>query len=315
MTPPLVDAALAAAGRGWKVFPLCPNDKRPAFPDHSLERCTGADPRCRAAGQHVGWEPRATCDPDRIRRAWSRRPYNVGIACGPSGLVLIDLDQPKPGQSPPEAWQIPGVRDGYDAFALVCERAGHPLPIDTHTVASAHAGTHLYYQHPQGGPQLRNTTGADGGGLGWLIDTRAHGGQVVAAGSIINGHRYTMVHDADPVMLPDWLAQTLTPAPLPPQAPVTLSLGSDRAGRYVQAAIDAQLGHLHRAAQGSRNHALYISAVALGQLVAGGALGRQEIENLLTQAGLQAGLNARETAHAIASGLSAGARRPRTVTT
>src|SRR5438093_650742 len=81
-----------------------PGDKRPAFPDHPADLCTATDPRCRTAGRHIGWEARATTDPDRIRKAWTRAPYNVGIACGPSGLLVVDLDVPKPGQQPPAPW-------------------------------------------------------------------------------------------------------------------------------------------------------------------------------------------------------------------
>jgi len=289
----LLKAALAAAERGWHVFPIVPNDKIPAV---------------------KGWEQRATLDPDRIRRCWATGDYNIGVACGPSCLLVIDLDQPKPGQTPPEQWQIPGVNDGYDAFAVVCERARQPLPIDTYTVTTGRNGTHLYYQHPDG-HELRNTSGAKGGGLGWLIDTRAHGGYVLAAGSIVAGRPYTVTwgQHLNPMSPPGWLTEALTPAPLPPQQPVTIALGSDRAGRYLQAAIDGQLRHLQQAAQGGRNHALYTCAVALGQLVAGGAVGQQEIEDLLTQAAHSIGLQPAETARTITSGLQAGARRPRTV--
>ena len=62
----LLAAALAAAGRDWRVFPLRPDAKRPAFPDHTADRCAGTDPRCRDG--HTGWEPRATTDPERIRQ-------------------------------------------------------------------------------------------------------------------------------------------------------------------------------------------------------------------------------------------------------
>jgi len=82
----LAAAALDAAARGWHVFPLRPGDKRPAYPDHTADRCTGTDPRCRAG--HQGWEPRATTDPARITRAWTAAAYNIGIATGPSGLIV-----------------------------------------------------------------------------------------------------------------------------------------------------------------------------------------------------------------------------------
>jgi hypothetical protein len=294
----LTDAALAAAARGWRVFPVAPNGKVPVIKD---------------------WQTRATTDGDRISRCWDSRAWNVGIACGPSDLVVVDLDQPKPGKPPPPQWDIPGVRDGYDTLALVCERAGEPLPIDTHTVTTGRAGTHLYYQHPAGA-QLRNTSGENGGGLGWLIDTRAHGGYILAAGSVVDGRPYTTTHDVDPIPLPTWLTEALRPKPLPPQAPVTVNLahlGGDRAGRYVQAAITAQLGHLEHAHAGSRNAALYTSAVALGQLAAGGALPEADVTALLDHSARRVWgreYNPREVARTIASGLRAGARRPRKVT-
>jgi hypothetical protein len=54
------------------VFPCAPGGKRPAL-----------------AGN---WQHLATTDRARIRRWWTRMPYDIGIACGPSGPVIIDLD-------------------------------------------------------------------------------------------------------------------------------------------------------------------------------------------------------------------------------
>lgn len=307
----LLSAALGYAARGWHVFPLRPGDKRPAFPDHAAEACTGRDRRCRAAGQHVGWEVRATTDPERIRRAWMARPYNIGIACGPSGLVVVDLDTPKPGQAPPPGFELAG--NGAGVFATVCHHAGQPYPDRTYTVTTGRGGTHLYYRHPAAGPRLRNTSGERGHGLGWLVDTRAHGGYVVAAGSIVNGRPYLVARNVEPMALPGWLADRLAPPPLPPQRPVRVALATDRHSAYLRAAIGRQVDHVTRAPAGQRNHALYTSAVALGQLVAGGALSEQDVTGLLTQAALSAGLRPAETARTIASGLRAGAKRPRSV--
>ena len=159
-TETLLAAALAHAARGWRVFPLRRGDKRPAVKD---------------------WEPRATTDPARIERAWTAGPFNIGIATGPSGLVVLDLDRPKPGEIPPPAYRQPGIGDGGDVLAVLCEANDQPLPVDTYAVRTGSGGTHLYFTAPPG-MTLRNTAKR----LGWLIDTRAHGGYVVAAGSTVD---------------------------------------------------------------------------------------------------------------------------------
>ncbi|MFF5176972.1 bifunctional DNA primase/polymerase [Micromonospora sp. NPDC000316] len=307
----LRDVALAAAARGWHVFPLRPNDKRPAFPDHQAADCLGRDPRCRDG--HTGWEARATVDPDRIRRGWAETPYGVGIACGPSGLVVVDLDVRKPDQVPPTGCPYPAATNGVDVLAALCEAAGQPVPDGTYTVTTGRGGAHLYFRHPTGGQALRNTAGERGNGLGWLVDTRAHGGYVVAAGSTVAGRPYAVARDLPVADLPGWLAERLAPAPLPPQRPVAVDLPSGRTGAYLDAAIGRQLDHLRHAAEGERNHTLYVSAVALGQLAAGGALSVDQAAALLEQTALSIGLSRFETLRTIRSGLAAGARRPRTV--
>ncbi len=299
-TPDLLTAALSHASRGWHVFPLRPDDKRPAFPDHTADDCTGRDPRCRTG--HVGWEQRATTDPDRIRRAWSHRPYGVGIACGPSGLVVVDLDVPKhPGDFPPAEWAA--ARDGGDVLGVLADRHGGTID-PTYTVTTGRGGSHLYYHHPESGPELRNTNG-DRGGLGWKVDTRAHGGYVVAAGSTVAGRAYAVALDCDPAPLPAWLAGLLT---------VAVALPPDRRGRYLEAAIRRQVDHLTAATEGGRNDALFASAVALGQLAAGGALGEDDVYAVLEPAALSTGLRHGEIARTIASGLRVGARQPRHLT-
>lgn len=305
----LLISALTAASHGWHVFPLRPHDKRPARPDHSADQCRRTDPRCRSG--HSGWEARATTDPDRITRAWQCSNYNVGIACGPSGLVVIDLDIAKEGQCPPMTSAATGVRDGGEAFAALCERARQPFP-DTYTVTTASGGTHLYFRHPAG-PQLRNTQGATGNGLGWLIDTRAHGGYVVGAGSTVRGRPYRVLNQRSPIELPEWLAAALTPVRMRPAMPTVISVPSDRVGRYVQAAVNRTVAKLGGAAEGGRNTALYMAAQSLGQLAAGGLITEGQVTAALTPTARELGLSARETSRTIRSGLAAGARNPRKI--
>ncbi|KXK58526.1 DNA primase [Micromonospora rosaria] len=297
MPDDLLATALDHAARGWHVFPLRPDDKRPAFPDHAAADCTGRDPRCRAASRHLGWEDRATTDPTRIRRAWSTRPYGIGVACGPSGLVVVDLDvTPDGGPS------------GLDTLTALTDRHGGTVD-PTYTVTTGRGGAHLYYRHPAAGPALRNTAGT----IGPAVDTRAHGGYVVGAGSTVAGRPYTVDLDVDPGPLPAWLAGLLAPAPLPPQRPVVVDLPANRTGAYVRAAVTREVERVTSAASGERNRALYIAAVALGQLAAGGALPEDDARTLLEQAGAAAGLRPAEVYRTVRSGLAAGARRPRTV--
>jgi hypothetical protein len=292
---PLLAAALAYAGRGWHVFPLRGGCKRPAVRD---------------------WEHRATTDPARIARCWAAGEFNIGIACGPSGLVVLDLDAAKPGERPPAPWNLPGISDGADAFALLCEHAGQPCPAGTYTVTTPSGGQHLYFTAP-GGPDLRNTAGR----LGWHIDTRAAGGYVVAAGSLIDGRTYQSVHGQDypAAALPGWLAEHLTAtraAPPPPPAEAR-AIDPSRQSAYLTAALRAEAGRVRTAPAGQRNHALYLAAVALGQLVAGGAITQTQVRSVLEDAAaahITAGAYTEAEREAtITSGLTAGAKRPRQV--
>ena len=62
-------------------------------------------------------------------------------------------------------------------------------PADTCTVATPSGGLHLYYRAPAEDERLRNTAGT----LGWKVDTRAHGGYVVAPGSVVDGRAIPVV--------------------------------------------------------------------------------------------------------------------------
>src|SRR4051812_1287269 len=188
----LLYAALDAAERGWAVLPLRLGDKRPAL--HGEDVCPAIGD---CAGGHRKWEERATIDPDRIRRAWGDLPFNVGIATGPSGLVVVDLDMPKRKSST-------DTPTGVTTFTALCERAGHDVP-STRTVRTASGGVHLYFTAPPG-VRLGNTAGR----LGKRIDTRAWGGYVVAPGSLTPTGAYAVVNDMQPAPLPDWPCARLT---------------------------------------------------------------------------------------------------------
>jgi hypothetical protein len=290
-----LEAALAAAKRGWPVFPLLSNTKRPAIKE---------------------WESRATTEVEVITRCWSRADYNIGIATGPAGLVVLDFDMPKEGESVPEYLAAKGVRDGLGMWVLLCYRATRSMPLAPYWVATPSGGEHFYYAAPRG-QVFRNTQAK----LGWKIDTRAWGGYVVGAGSIVDGREYVADQRNDTLeTLPKWVAALLKPAPLPPPpaAPTPLrALATDRKTRYVNAAIAAETQRVEKAPKGQRNFALYVAAQALGQLVAGGELSEERARSVLLHAAgghLAIGAYSPYAAeHTITSGLRAGARRPRKV--
>lgn len=287
--PKLLSAALEAAERGWPVFPLRPGSKIPAgHPEHRCPRTS------RCAEGHLTPEQRATCDPGLIRAAWTARPYNIGLATGPAGLVVIDLDQPKKAKSEK------GTPCGVATFKALCERAGQPVP-HTRTIRTASGGRHLYFTAPPG-VELRNTAGH----LGPLIDTRAHGGYVVAPGSTTPAGRYEVTDPAPVAPLPDWLTTALTTnAPVARRpAPAPAPVGTERLPAYVAAALKNERHNVATAPRGQRNAALVRAARALGRFVAAGQLARSEAEEALSWGAETAGQTPSEYRSAITSALN-----------
>ncbi len=286
-------AALDAAERGWHVFPLRPGTKRPAL--HGERTCTGTGP---CTSGHLKWEDRATTDPDRIRAAWSTAPYNVGIATGPSGLVVIDLDVPKDnsnGDAP----------CGAATFAALCERADHAVP-DTYRTRTASGGQHLYFAAPSG-ERLANTART----VAASVDTRAWGGYVVAAGSTLPTGTYEALCAPETAALPRWLLSILQPAPARPASP--LRLPAVNGSRAAVAALDAECANVTAAPEGLRNATLNRSAFKVGRFVAWGDLPRQVAEDAFQAAGEAVGLTAAECRATIRSALDSSLRtaRPR----
>ncbi|MEU9202300.1 bifunctional DNA primase/polymerase [Streptomyces sp. NPDC048332] len=291
MSNRLLTAALDAAERGWHVFPLRPGDKRPALHGESVCPRLGD-----CAGGHRKWEDRATTDPDRIRRAWADRLFNVGIATGPSGLVVVDLDMPKPNSST-------DTPSGVTTFEALCERAGQAVPA-TYRTRTASGGHHGYFAAPPG-VRLGNTAGT----LAPLVDTRAWGGYVVAAGSITTAGPYEVTDPAPVAPLPAWLLGLLQPARPAPIGPLVAPVVSgSRAGR---AALERECNRVVAAPEKQGNNTLNRSAFKVGRFVAWGDLARHEVEAAFQGAGEARGLTAAECRATIRSALDSSIRTAR----
>jgi hypothetical protein len=287
-----VGAVLDLIDRGMAVFPLRPNSKLPAVKD---------------------WENRATLDREHAAAFWTARPsYNIGVACGPSNLLVIDCDVATDDKAPPDGFNMIGISDGLGVLGELARRARGDLPA-TYTVATPSGGTHLVYRQPAG-VRLRPTIGT----LGWLLDTRGHGGYVVAAGSTLPNGGYELVDDADPVELPAWLVQALSPKP-----PVAVSGRNEKPvtdpNRLLDAIVQAEQDKVRAASTGLHNKTLFQAALTLGQLVAGNELDHAEAFFMLQQAAQPLVTGAcrctrREVDATIRSGLKLGGSKERRLT-
>lgn len=293
----LLSAALTAAQRGWPVIPLRPGRKYPAL--HGEDACPRTGD-CAGPDGHRKFEQRATTDPDRIRRCWTSGPYNVGIATGPAGLLVVDLDTLK-------STDQKGAPDGAESFLALCERAGQRVPI-TRRIRTVSGGQHLYFTTPDG---VR--MGSTAGTLAPKIDTRAWGGQVVAPGSITPAGPYTVLCDAPVTKLPEWLQTALTaPRKLPaaPFRPAPVRNATRCAAVALEREAAAVAG---RTAIGSRNRELLASVIRIGRFVAWHDIDRADVEAAFQAAGEAAGLTAAECRTTITSALNYSLRtaRPR----
>jgi hypothetical protein len=284
--------ALHFATRGWHVFPITPGAKKPPVVDR--------------------WETRASTDPDQIHRWWHHTPHTIGIATGPSRLVVVDLDTPKHGQPAPDRWATLGISTGTGVLRVLA-RQRNTTVTPTYAVTTPSGGWHLYYTAPTG-VALRNTHDV----IGWKIDTRAHGGYVIAAGCPVASGGYELIDDRDPVELPGWLHQALTSKP-----PTALSMSAETVAAnpsgYTSAAVRGEVQRVRTAPPGQHNAVLCRAAYALGQLVGARLLdyatARAELSTAASALiGADCDCTPAEVTRVIAAGLTAGTRNPRRTT-
>ncbi len=283
-------SALDAVLRGWHVFPCAVGGKRPAL--------------------RGNWQELATRSPDQVRDWWARAPYNIGIACGPSGLVVIDLDLPREdaGDDDPDEDGALFPLSGADRLSRLARANRERYPGDTYVVDTPSGGCHLYFSVADG--KARNSAGA----VAPHIDVRADGGYVVGAGSRVGGQAYTARNGArEPAPLPSWLGRLVAAAPvaLPGPAP-RLPVADLAQGRaYAMAALRAETSRVAAAVPGTRNDTLNRAAFSLGQLVTAGLLPPVPVITGLISAAMHAGLPEEEAVRTVRSGMTGGARKPR----
>jgi Bifunctional DNA primase/polymerase, N-terminal len=338
--------ALDLAALGWHILPLSPASKRPlgncpacrarhASPSHQADACP-----CLPSGGWCHGVRAATTDADRITTWWRREPQAVpGVAAGPSGLVLVDIDA-HGSQYPPDLATgfLPGIdlaaepiprgdwddsaafRDGRDSLTLLARLRGGPHPWPTGpghqpvTVATPSGGTHLWYQAPASG--LRQALADPQGryGLAWQVDLKAGWSYGIAPGTTMAVGTY-QIHGGDPTSpgrMPAWLAceviraTSATPTRAATLPPPTRPVGPGPAA-YLAAVISRGAAQLAAMTDG-RKRALSALAYHAGGLLAWSGLRCEHVASQLVEAGIASGLGPgiadRIVRRAIANGIA-----------
>jgi hypothetical protein len=335
--------AVQLAQAGWHVLPLSAS-KRPlancpacAAPGHAIGQCT-----CLPAGRWCHGVRAATTSPAHLATWWRAEPRAVpGVAAGPSGLILVDIDAHKdplppdlvtgllPGIDlavealPRSTWDQPArYRDGRDTMRLLAALRGgrQPWPADHDhqpvTVATPSGGRHLWYRAPA--PSLRQALADPAGrhGLAWQVDVKAGWSYGVAPGAATPAwtYRVTGGDPARPGAMPAWLAaevaRVATPRRPPPLAPAAPCGGDgSRGAAYLTAVIERGTVRL-AAMNDGRKRALAALAYQAGGLLHWSGLDRSRVTDQLTAAGTASGLPEREARRIATRSIARGIAQP-----
>lgn len=173
----LPQAAECYAKAGWHIFPVKPQDKIP-LTAHGVKD--------------------ATSDVLTVRGWWKKWPNaNIGLNCGKSEIVVIDLD-------------CHGDHSGIEEWSEIAER--NQLVVNTATSVTGGGGRHLLFKAPDG-ISIKNSAGK----LAPAIDVRGDGGYIVLPPSIHpSGRTYEWANTTTTLeQLPAVLVDLLTLEPDP----------------------------------------------------------------------------------------------------
>jgi hypothetical protein len=337
---------LDLAALGWHVFPLAATDKRPlancqrcrtpeGLAAHRIEQCT-----CLPTGGWCHGVRAATTDPERVGRWWARSPRAaVGVAAGPSRLVLIDIDThadtaPEhratkllPGIDltaeplDPAVWRDAAFNDGRDSLRLLAALRGGAKPWpngpehQSVTVDTPSGGRHLWYRAPAG--SLHQAIEQ----LAWQVDIKAGWSYGLAPGTHTRAgeYRHRGGDLAAPGRLPGWLEREVRRvASDRPPAPTSISVtarcdswSSTGPAAYLDTVLERGAADLARLRDG-RKRALAALAYKAGGYLDWSGHTEQEVLARLVTAGLAAALVPAEAERIARKSLAKGISRPLT---
>lgn len=251
------------------------------------------------------------------KHEWWKEVGGLAAVCGPiSGdLLCIDFDTPK------------GRTDLVFPFALVDQvLAALGLGGSAWLVDSPRGGFHVWVRCPglqaEKGKYDRPAVGLPDGyhiELRWIGHYTAlpgsqhpngmykwHGDEPTAGPPVADVAALLAAYDAVTVKE----TPKIQPVPAAPSPNGNGYHNGNGGDKWARAAFDAELLTL-RSTSNNRNEALNKAAFSLGSIVAGGYLAESEVEQALADAGRDIGLEEREIAGTIRSGLRSGAKTPR----
>jgi Bifunctional DNA primase/polymerase, N-terminal len=255
---------------------------RPVFP------CTGKVPLTANGFKDASLDERI------IRGWWGRYPdANIAIPTGErSGFYVVDID----GEA------------GFQSLQELEAIHGSLPPTITGETGK---GQHFYFKYPTGA-KMGNTAGV----LGKCIDTRGHGGYILAPPSVHpdTGKVYKFIKTPPIADLPGWIIELVQKQEYESRAIVPVGIVTDKQKRYAQMALRKACDDIQSAPEGERNNTLNIQALGIAGLVAAGALGHYEARGCLIDAALHCGLSEREAKLTVESAFRKGLTQPRDLT-
>lgn len=246
-----VEQALSYSARGLSVFP-----------------CIASGPWRKRPLTKRGWIE-ATTDPKRIARWWSRWPSAlIGAPTGRvNGFVVLDVDVKR------------GRTNGFDTLAEL----GYSVLPDTPMVHTASGGLHIYFNPPE--PEIRNTAGDRGRGVGIGLDWRGEGGYVILAAPG-SGYNWDRQHNFATTRLAE-VPPGLLPREIRHPTPLRRPMPTAGLSRYAEAALDRACRAIINAPAGEQETTLNGESFSIGSLAGAGAIPEGFARSALIWAGRQ----------------------------
>lgn len=231
------------------------------------------------------WRDDSSCDQEQIAQMRWDEATGIGLDCGKSGIVVIDIDN-------------------LDSISLLADRLGwDPTSDYTALARTGSGGLHVYYR--AGSDAVRNSASKVVPG----VDVRGFGGYVVLPPSRHeSGGVYEWIRYGDILPIPEKMVEVLNyREELPPQPPPEVRTHE----RWGLTVLSSEAYNVEVSQPGTRNSTLYEAALRVFSVVKGGHLDHDIAHLRLRQAGMHVGLEASEVDGTLSSAWNtAGVRHP-----